>query len=74
MPVSAATLEIAIKRAIPVAHLEIRDDSDGCGDKYTVLIVSEVRQFSISIEFLGFSYRHFEDLRRENYAGKAPSR
>lgn len=51
MPVSAATLETAIKRAIPVSHLEIRDDSDGCGDKYTVLIVSEVRQFSSFIEF-----------------------
>ncbi|KAF5335823.1 hypothetical protein D9611_009652 [Ephemerocybe angulata] len=42
MPIGAASLEAAIKAAIPVEHLEIKDDSDGCGDKYSVLIVSEI--------------------------------
>lgn len=46
MPISAASLEAAIHNAIPVKHLEIKDDSDGCGDKYTVLIVSEVGHIS----------------------------
>lgn len=42
MPISAVSLENAIRNAIPVAHLEIQDESDGCGDKFNVLIVSEI--------------------------------
>ncbi|KAI0258153.1 bola-like protein [Gloeopeniophorella convolvens] len=41
MPVSPADLEAALRAAIPVAHMEIEDNSSGCGDNYTVLIVSE---------------------------------
>lgn len=42
MPVTKADLEAAIKRAIPVTHLEIEDQSSGCGDNYAVILVSEV--------------------------------
>ena len=42
MPVSLVDLEAAIRNAIPVAHLEIEDQSSGCGENYAVLIVSEV--------------------------------
>lgn len=45
MPVSLVDLEAAIRNAIPVAHLEIEDQSSGCGENYAVLIVSEVRHF-----------------------------
>ncbi|KAI0063024.1 bola-like protein [Artomyces pyxidatus] len=41
MPVSAADLEAAIRAALPVAHVEVVDESSGCGDNYSVLIVSE---------------------------------
>lgn len=43
MPVTSSDLEAAIRARLPdISHLEIRDDSDGCGDKYVVLIVSQV--------------------------------
>lgn len=41
MPIDISTLQKAIKRAIPVTHLEIEDTSNGCGENYSVLIVSE---------------------------------
>lgn len=43
MPISAATLETAIRAAIPVTHLDIEDTSNGCGENYAVFVVSEVR-------------------------------
>lgn len=47
MPVSLVDLEAAIRNAIPVAHLEIEDQSSGCGENYAVLIVSEVRHYDL---------------------------
>ncbi|EIW56719.1 bola-like protein [Trametes versicolor FP-101664 SS1] len=41
MPISAATLETAIRAAIPVTHLDIEDTSNGCGENYAVFVVSE---------------------------------
>ncbi|TFK22247.1 bola-like protein [Coprinopsis marcescibilis] len=41
MAIDTTTLEQAIKAAIPVTHLEIEDQSSGCGENYAVLIVSE---------------------------------
>ncbi|KAH9856272.1 bola-like protein [Lenzites betulinus] len=41
MPISAATLETAIRAAMPVTHLEIEDTSNGCGENYAVFVVSE---------------------------------
>ena len=43
MPIDTIALEKAIKRAIPVTHLEIEDQSSGCGDNYAIVLVSEVR-------------------------------
>ena len=42
MPIDTTALEKALKRAIPVTHLEIQDQSNGCGDSYKVVLVSEV--------------------------------
>ena len=42
MPISAADLETTIRNKIPVSHLEVHDQSSGCGENYAVVIVSEV--------------------------------
>lgn len=42
MPVNLADLEAAIKTAFPVSHLEIEDESSGCGENYAIVVVSEV--------------------------------
>jgi stress-induced morphogen len=41
MPISQSALEEAIRAAIPCTHLEVIDESSGCGDKYAVLVVSD---------------------------------
>jgi len=35
-------LEIAIRSAFPIIHLEIEDTFSGCGENYSVFIVSSV--------------------------------
>ena len=63
MPISAVSLENAIKSALPVVHLEIEDESDGCGDKFSVVIVSEVRFFDVTSENpIGRSRRRPHDV------------
>jgi stress-induced morphogen len=47
MPVQVAELEQAIRDAFPVSHLHIEDQSSGCGESYSVLLVSEVRTRSV---------------------------
>ncbi|KAI0656243.1 hypothetical protein C8Q70DRAFT_343226 [Cubamyces menziesii] len=42
MPISAADLEAAIRAAMPVTYLEIEDTSNGCGENYSVFVVSQV--------------------------------
>lgn len=42
MPVTVEDLERAIRAAFAVSHLEIEDQSSGCGTSYAVLLVSEV--------------------------------
>ena len=42
--IATADLESAIRTAIPVAHLDIIDQSNGCGENYAILVVSEVRR------------------------------
>lgn len=44
MPVQVAELEQAIRDAFPVSHLQIEDKSSGCGESYSVLLVSDVRR------------------------------
>jgi len=41
MPISLSDLENAIRAAIPVTHLEIFDESSGCGENYAIVVVSE---------------------------------
>jgi stress-induced morphogen len=40
MPISQSTLEDAIRAAIPCDHLEVLDESNGCGENYAVVVVS----------------------------------
>jgi stress-induced morphogen len=42
MPVTREELEAAIRAAMKVTHVNVEDNSGGCGEKYFVLIVSEV--------------------------------
>lgn len=42
MPINLEDLELSIKNAIPVSHLEIEDQSNGCGENYAIVLVSEV--------------------------------
>ncbi|KIM51761.1 hypothetical protein SCLCIDRAFT_1224158 [Scleroderma citrinum Foug A] len=41
MPVQPQVLENLIREAIPVSHLEIHDQSNGCGENYSIVVVSE---------------------------------
>ena len=42
MPVSREELEAAIRAKIQVTHVEVEDNSSGCGENFSVLIVSKV--------------------------------
>jgi hypothetical protein len=42
MPINLVDLEAAIRNAVPVAHLEVEDQSSGCGENYAIVLVSEV--------------------------------
>jgi stress-induced morphogen len=42
MTVTPEELEAAIRAAIQTTHVEVQDNSGGCGEKYSVLIVSKV--------------------------------
>ncbi|KAG8729565.1 hypothetical protein FRC12_020884, partial [Ceratobasidium sp. 428] len=41
MPLSAAALEKSLRDAFNPTHLEIQDTSNGCGENYSVIIVSQ---------------------------------
>jgi len=43
MPVDTKDLENTIRNLLPVTHLEIEDQSNGCGENYSIILVSEVR-------------------------------
>jgi stress-induced morphogen len=43
MPINTTVLEAAIRGVLSITHLEIVDQSSGCGDNYAVLLVSDVR-------------------------------
>jgi hypothetical protein len=50
MPIGVKVLEEVIRRTFPVAHLELHDESSGCGERYSIILVSEVRYgFQLSI-------------------------
>lgn len=42
MPVTREELEATIRANIQVMHVEVEDNSGGCGEKFSVLIVSKV--------------------------------
>ncbi|KAK7440056.1 hypothetical protein VKT23_017307 [Stygiomarasmius scandens] len=41
MPVDTKDLENTIRNLLPVTHLEIEDQSNGCGENYSIILVSE---------------------------------
>ncbi|KAF8918286.1 hypothetical protein CPB85DRAFT_1281259 [Mucidula mucida] len=41
MPINTEELEMAIRHALPVTHLYIEDESNGCGENYSIVLVSE---------------------------------
>jgi stress-induced morphogen len=50
MPIEVAELEAAIRKAIPSATVvEIEDQSSGCGESFSVLLVSEASLFFLSL-------------------------
>ena len=48
MPVNLADLEAAIRTAFPISHLEIEDQSSGCGENYAIVVVSEVSHVTLA--------------------------
>lgn len=64
MPISAEAIETTLRNHIPITHLEIEDQSSGCGESYSVFIVSEVRaMLGLSSEL---TYADFCRLSRAN--------
>ena len=41
MPIPQADLEAAIRNAMPITHLQIIDQSNGCGENYAIFVVSD---------------------------------
>ena len=42
MPVLPEEITQVLNDALPITHLEIQDQSSGCGENYAILVVSEV--------------------------------
>ncbi|TCD63147.1 hypothetical protein EIP91_005906 [Steccherinum ochraceum] len=41
MPIPQENLEKAIRDVIPITHLQIIDQSNGCGENYAIFVVSD---------------------------------
>ncbi|KAJ7760479.1 bola-like protein [Mycena metata] len=41
MPIDTANLEAAIRKSLNCVHIEIEDTSNGCGENYAILLVSD---------------------------------
>lgn len=59
MPITAEAIETTLRNHIPITYLEIEDQSSGCGESYSVFIVSEVRV----VLGLSSAYTHAEVCR-----------
>ncbi|GJE88900.1 BolA family transcriptional regulator [Phanerochaete sordida] len=62
--IATAELESAIRTAIPVQHLEIIDQSNGCGENYAVLVVSEAFEGKTTLA----RHRYINELLRDQIA------
>ncbi|KAI0337715.1 bola-like protein [Trametopsis cervina] len=62
--IATAELENAIRTAIPVDHLEIIDQSSGCGENYAVLVVSSAFEGKTTLA----RHRYINDLLRPQIA------
>lgn len=77
MPVNITDIETAIKEALPVSYLEVNDQSNGCGESYSIVVVSEVRVHGCSkMKMTTFSSNHLQPLgiRGEVDTGETSSR
>ncbi|KAJ7334046.1 bola protein [Mycena albidolilacea] len=41
MPIDTVNLEAAIRKSLNCTHIEIEDQSNGCGENYAILLVSD---------------------------------
>ncbi|KAK7030691.1 bola protein [Favolaschia claudopus] len=41
MPIDTTNLEAAIRKSLNCTHIEIEDQSNGCGENYAIILVSE---------------------------------
>ena len=72
MTVTAEELEAAIRAAIQTTHVEVQDKSGGCGEKYSVLIVSKVLFFQLdNISYLIDQMTDHLGIRRKDDTGTA---
>ncbi|KAI0684689.1 bola protein [Cytidiella melzeri] len=62
--IATTDLESAIRTAIPVAHLEVIDQSNGCGENYAILVVSEAFEGKTTLA----RHRYINDLLRPQIA------
>jgi len=65
MPVNVKDIEDTLRNSMPVTHLEIEDQSSGCGQNYAIVLVSEVRGY---ISFV--SLCKSESTREQAFEGK----
>ena len=65
MGIVVGDLETAIRNAFPIIHLEIEDTSSGCGESYSVFIVSPVSPHQLSSNEVG-PLKCFLGVRRED--------
>jgi stress-induced morphogen len=50
MPIIADEIEQTLRSTIPITHLEIIDESSGCGESYSIFVVSEVCVYFENVE------------------------
>ena len=67
MAIDVVAFEATIREAIPVTVLEIEDISSGCGESFSVVLVSEV---SVSLE-QSTVLNTCPDFPREEHTGQA---
>lgn len=71
MPVTVEDLERAIRAAFPVSHLDIEDQSSGCGSSYAILLVSEVRvRNELELLIVNVKWNYHTGFRGKDYSCK----
>jgi stress-induced morphogen len=74
MPVSLEELEEILRNALPIYHLEIHDQSSGCGENYAILVVSEVNTKFAAFRISSDSNAIYPGIRWKVYPCATPSK